>query len=157
MLNDRKVFKNIFSAASVGCLFLLSACFDLVTPPDSSALFTILYKSENFSQEECLSGINGTLRNRTREAQGIIRQTVSDTCGGITFRFVDEKTPFDDWIPVSGEEFEAICNENTDYYIVINDPEGKNFNSEYETLFLYFDGKGAKDRHWKVHLKSTGC
>ena len=145
--------KYFCSAVFAACLWLLISCFDLVVPPVAPSFYINLYKSEDFSTDNALSGINGTLRNKLRPDLGIIRQAKSSSLGSIVFDFVDESTPFKDWLPIPKEEVDNIWKEKTDYYVIVNDPEGNGYNPNYETKNLYWNKKGSSEENSCIHLR----
>lgn len=124
-------------------LFTISSCSDDELPPDAVGFTTHLVNKENGSIdniEDDLKGIVICLRNSTISSS-IIMEKETDDSGRASFTFCKDR-PFRDEIFVSDEEFSAIFNRKTDYYLVINDSESSSYNSAYETKELRFhDGE----------------
>ena len=144
--------KNVFSIVlCVLSLFAVSACCGDDLPPDAVGLGVEVFNKENGSIDnigDTISGIIICLRN-DKLSDSIIQEKKTHSNGTVDFNFCKDR-PFRDDIFVSDEEFSAIWNGKTDYYLVVNDPKSSSYNSEYETRILsYRNGESLLRR---VHL-----
>ena len=139
----KKCFTAFAATLAAFALFAVSSCCGDDLPPDAVGFTTHLVNKENGSInniEDNLEGMVVCLRNSTTSS-GIIAEKKTDDDGRADFTFCKDR-PFRDEIFVSDEEYSAIFDRKTDYYLVINDPESSLYNSAYETKLLKFhDGE----------------
>lgn len=91
-------------------------------------------------------GVQASLRNDEKSVSAL-RETLSDKGGKVVFS-VSENESFEGSYVLSTEEYDDLLAENSAFYIVINDKTSSRYNSEYETVVLKFDEKGAFERNW---------
>lgn len=149
MLKNRSLGFLIFAAAFFA--FMVSGC-DLfpagVYVPPGFDLRTIVFSAEE--KEKGLSGVQASLRNDEKSVSAL-RETLSDKGGKVVFS-VSENESFEGSYVLSTEEYDDLLAEKSAFFIVINDKTSIHYNSEYETVVLKFDEKGAFERNLTVYL-----
>ena len=153
MLKNKSLGFLIFAAAFFA--FMVSGC-DIfpagVYVPPTIDLDIMVFSAEE--TEKRLSGVQASLRN-DEKSDSALRETLSDKGGKVVFS-VSENESFKGSYVLSTEEYDNLLAENSAFYIEINDKTSSHYNSEYETIVLKFNEKGAFERNLTVYLSRNG-
>ena len=134
----KKFFAMLLCAISI--FAIASCCNDENLPPDSYGFYVDIFNKENGDinrLEDLVFNINVSLRNDDSPSKPLCVKN-NRTYGGVAFYFAESDYHYIDVIVASGELEKLYDGKDIGYYIVINDPESKGYNTEYETKKIYF-------------------